>query len=291
MFRARGGGSVGGLVLRVPPTTFARRARATINAKKPPLRHIYSRLVKRARRKIQHARYKGPYSSTTIKDLPRDLIVKVVATVASQSFIDIHAVKMCCKDFLDATEDSYVWRRVSLDMFPLIQWLPNDKVLSFLKRCKECGNLESLYREGLQNYFNYPNGNVDGGLGDLKVTAQKGHKEAKYVCGMISLCSQDNELRKQGFEHMRFLMKSKCVIGSRNKVKQLLGSMWKSNGMLKRNQSPLCNSKSTCKGWRVKIGRWVLVDDDDDDDGETSSCEYCRWDHELEVFYRLLSVN
>ncbi|XP_057432595.1 uncharacterized protein LOC130725376 [Lotus japonicus] len=87
---------------------------------------------------------------------------------------------MCCKDFLDAAEDGYVWRRVSLDTFPLIQWLPNDKVSSFLNRCKEYGNMESLYREGLQKYFDYPNGKIDG-LEIFKVAAQKGHKEAKYV--------------------------------------------------------------------------------------------------------------
>ncbi|XP_057425258.1 putative F-box protein At1g67623 [Lotus japonicus] len=146
--------------------------------------------------------------------------------------------------------------------------------------------MESLYREGLREYFGNPNGKING-LEILKVAAQNGHKEAKYVCGMILLCSEDDELRKQGLEYMRFLRMSKCVVGSRKKVKQLVNFVWKNNRLLGRNQSPLCNSKSTCKGWRVKRGSWALLDDDDD----INLCEYCRWDSELELFYQLFNVH
>ncbi|XP_057452142.1 putative F-box protein At1g67623 [Lotus japonicus] len=258
-----GEGSAGGPIPCVPRTASTRRARAKAHVETPPPQshQTYSWLVKRTRSKRRNNR-KGP---TTIKMLPRDLLVEVVATVVSHSFIDLCIIKKCCKDFHDASEDINIWKRVSLDKFPLIQWLPNDKISSFLKRCRECGNMESLYREGLQKYFYYPNGKIDG-FELLKVAAQKGHKEAKYVCGMILLCSEDEELRKQGLEHMRLLRKSKCVVGSRNKVKRLLGFMWKSNGEFGRNQTPLCNSKNTCKGWRVKSSAWILLDDDDDDD-------------------------
>ncbi|XP_057432113.1 putative F-box protein At1g67623 [Lotus japonicus] len=252
----------------------------------------YSILVKWARHKRRSTR-KGSHSTSTIKILLRDLLVEVVAKVASHSLIDLQNIKRCCKGFLDASEDSYVWQRVSLDTFLLIQWLPNDEVSSFLKRCRKCGNIESLYREGLREYFDYPNGKIDG-LEMLKVAAQKGHKEAKYVCGMILLCSKHKELRKQGLEYMRQLRNSKCVVSSRKKVKQLVGSVWKNNGMLKRNQSPLFNSKSTCKGWKVKTGIWILLDDDDDDNNngdDISLCEYCRWDHELEFFYQVFNVH
>lgn len=224
-------------------------------------------------------------SNAAIKSLSRDLLVEVVASAASQSFIDLHNMKICCKDFLEATEDNYVWQRVSLEKFPLIEWFPNDKALSFLKRCRESENTESLYREGLREYFGYPNGNI-GGLGSLKMASQKGHREAKYVYGMILLCSKDDECRKRGLEHMRSLRESKCVTICRKNVQRLSKSMWLNNGMLVRNQTPLCNSRSTCKGWRVINGRWLLLDDEDDD---TSLCEYCRWDHELEFFYRLFN--
>ncbi|XP_057432592.1 uncharacterized protein LOC130725372 [Lotus japonicus] len=289
MVRARGGGFAGRSSPRIPPSASACRARVAAHVKHSP-QHTYSRLVKKARSKRRRTCYKGLYSIAPITTLSRDLLIEVVATVASHSFVDLHTIKMCCKDFLDATEDSYVWRRVSLDTFPLIQWLPNDKVSSFLNRYKEYGNIESLFREGLLKYFGYPNRNIDG-LEILKIASQKGHKEAKYVFGMISLCSEDDDLRKQGLEHIRFLRKSKYVVGSRNKVKKLLDSMWKNNGMLRGNQSPLCNSKSTCKGWRLKTGRWALIDDDDDDVDDIGLCEYCRWDHELEVFYRLFNIH
>ncbi|XP_057426559.1 putative F-box protein At1g67623 [Lotus japonicus] len=272
----------------IPHIESTRRVRVSAHVQQS-LKQTYSKLVQKARSKRRHTS-KSTSHTVAIKSLSRDLLAEVVATVASHSFIDLHNIKMCSKDFLDATEDSSVWRRVFLETFPLIQWRPNDKVLSFLNRCKECGNIESLYREGMQKYFYDPNGKIDG-LGILKAAAQKGHKEAKYVYGMILLCSEDGELRKQGLEYIRFLRKSKCVIASRKKVEQLLNSMWKNNGMLERNQSSLCNSKSTCKGWRVKIGRWILQDDDDDDDDNIKLCEYCRWDHELDYFYRMFNIH
>ncbi|WJX92714.1 hypothetical protein P8452_74318 [Trifolium repens] len=126
----------------------------------------------------------------SIQSLPRDMLLEVVATVASQSLIDLHNIKMCCKDFLQVTEQKYVLQKVSLDNFPLIQWFPNENALSFLKRCEESENIEVLFREGLREYFNYPNGNI-GGLERLKIAAQRSHKEAMYVYGMFLLCSEN----------------------------------------------------------------------------------------------------
>ncbi|XP_057418895.1 uncharacterized protein LOC130713112 [Lotus japonicus] len=293
MARTRNGGSGGCSIPHVSPTVAARRMHATTHVVQPPsqqsLHQTNLRLVKRKRSKRQHTR-KGAYSTTSIQTLPRDSLVEVVATVAAHSFIDLHTIKLCCKDFLAAAPDRYVWQRVSLDTFPLIQWSPNNKETSFLNRCREYGNIESLYREGLRKYFNYPNGKIDDGVRILKIAAEKGHNEVKYVCGMISLCSDDDEVRKLGLEYMHFLRKLKCVVSCRKKVKQLLKSVWKNNVVLVRNSHPLCKVNSTCKGWRVKKDRWVLVDDDDDDDDDMSLCEYCRWDHELEFFYRLFNI-
>lgn len=109
----------------------------------------YPRVMKRARRNRRRTR-KDPYSTTTtkkelpclhstaaIKGLPKDLLVEVVASVALHSFIDLHSIKTCCKDFLDATEDNYILHRVSLDTFTLIHWFPNEKVSWFLNRCRK----------------------------------------------------------------------------------------------------------------------------------------------------------
>ncbi|GAU34133.1 hypothetical protein TSUD_66120 [Trifolium subterraneum] len=146
-----------------------------------------SRIIsKRGINKTRHA---------SIQSLPRDLLLEVVATVASQSFLDLHNVKMCCKEFLQVTEQNYVLQKVSLDNFPLIQWFPNEKASSFLKRCEESENIEILFREGLREYFSYPNGNI-GGLERLQIAAQRGHKEATYVYGNMQ--RMESEERSMG---------------------------------------------------------------------------------------------
>ncbi|XP_058777039.1 F-box protein At2g35280-like [Vicia villosa] len=218
-------------------------------------------------------------SSSTMQSLPRELLLDLIAIIGSQSFIDLHKMKVCCKDFLEVAQESYVLQKISLENFPFIEWTrtPNENALLFFKQCVESENSESLYRDGLLKYFNYPDGNIVGLL-SLKIAAQTGHKEAMYVYGMILLCSEDQESRKQGVEYMRSLRKSKCIMSLRMKVQSLTNSLWKNNGMLVRNQTPICNSKRTCYGWRVKEGRWSLLDDEDDD---IKLCENCRWDYEL----------
>ncbi|CAL0330563.1 unnamed protein product [Lupinus luteus] len=191
-------------------------------------------------------------------------------------------MKKCCKDFLDAAEDSFTYQHVSLDKFPLIPWLLDDKRISFLERCKESKNMDMLYTEGLLQYFK---GSIigDGGCGIelLKIVAEKGHREAKYVYGMIMLCSENEELRKHGLKYIRFLRESKCVIQCRKNVEKILQYMWENNKKLMQNQKILCMNKSTCKSWRPKHGRWLLLEDEEDDNDNINMCEYCRWDHEL----------
>lgn len=244
--------------------------------------------MKRVNNKKRHIHNNTSFSSNAsmIKSLPRDLLVELVISVTSHSFLDLYNMKICCKDFLEATNDKYVCQKVSLDQFPFIQWFPNKKASTFLKICRESDNTESLFREGLQEYFSYPNKENIGALENLKMAMEKGHKEARYVYGMILLCANDDESRKQGLKHLRFLRKSKCVMSCRKKIRHLKSFLWKNNnGMLmcNINQTPLCNG--TCDdGWRVKKDRWLLLDDEDDD---ISSCEYCRWDHEIESFSKL----
>ncbi|KAL5068562.1 hypothetical protein RYX36_019449 [Vicia faba] len=243
-----------------------------------------SMLFKKKSNKKQHA----PPSSSSIQSLPRDLLLEMLISVTSQSFVDFYNMKLCCRDFFEIAEEEekYVLQKVSINQFPLIQWFPNKKELSFLTRCMESGNIESLFREGFLKYFSYPNGNI-GGFERLKTAAQKGHKEAIYIYGMILLCSKNYESRKEGLKHMRSLRRSKCIMITRKKVEYLTGSLWKNNDLLARNETPLCDSKDTCKGWRVKKNKWLLLNDEDDD---IESCEACRWDHELEFFYKLFNI-
>lgn len=68
-----------------------------------------------------------PSSYSPIKSLPKHLLVEVVGRVAVASFDDLYRVKLCSKDFLDATEDDYVFQNMTLDKFPYMDWFPNKK--------------------------------------------------------------------------------------------------------------------------------------------------------------------
>ncbi|XP_019449750.1 PREDICTED: putative F-box protein At1g67623 [Lupinus angustifolius] len=151
--------------------------------------------------------------------------------------------------------------------------------------------MDILYREGLLQYLRVNIGGGGCGVELLKIVAEKGHKEAKYVYGMIMLCSENEELRKHGLKHMRFLRESMCVIRCRKNVEKILQYVWKNNKKLVQNQINLCKSKNTCKSWRPKQGRWSLLDDDDDDNNDVNMCEYCRWDHELVSFSKFFHVH
>ncbi|MED6106525.1 hypothetical protein PIB30_005517 [Stylosanthes scabra] len=134
---------------------------------------------------------------TTIQSLPKDLLVEIVASVASYSSNDLFNVKKSCKDLLDAGKNNYVYRRISLDKFSFIPWRRSSntkKLALFLKHCKENQNTENLYREGLRKCLE--NGNTEEGLKKLDMAAKEGHKEAKYVYGMILLCSSSMEDEK-----------------------------------------------------------------------------------------------
>jgi len=180
-----------------------------------------------------------------------------------------------------------MWQQVSLEKFSLFPWLHESVFDSFMQSCKEAGNIEALYRDGLRQLYGYK-GNIEKGIEDLKMAAEKGHLEARYVYGLILLCSYDDDLRKQGVQCMQLLRNAKYVVNCRNKVKALSMRVWKRpNGTLVRNPTPLC-CKKPCKGWSLKKGTWEPIDNEDDDDSIQNSCENCRWDVELDFFYDVL---
>ena len=92
---------------------------------------------------------------------------------------------MGCKDFLSASADRYVNQHASLDKFPLIPlaWFTDEKETTFLSRCRESGNLEILYCEGMMQYFSTLMMNL--GFENLKKAALEGHHEAKYVYSIL----------------------------------------------------------------------------------------------------------
>lgn len=229
----------------------------------------------------------GPSSS--IKALPKELLMEVLARVASGSVSDLYKAKISCRDFLHAGDDDFVYQHVSMDKFPLIPWFISDKESSFLRRCRESGNSESLYREGMVQYFSSLQ--INSGLESLRKASENGHKDAKYVYGMILICSEDEEQRKQGLELLRFLRMSRCIKRCRKRAERFFWSMWIRNRVV-RNLQPLCHSSTCDNNSRrlLKFSRgWPSLNEDEDDDDDIS-CENCIGDYELSLFFDLFSV-
>lgn len=263
------------------------------------------RLMKRVRKNTKNNNIRRQqhhhHSTSIIECLPRELLSELVAKVASDSFTDFMNLKLCSTQFLEITQDDYAYQNVSLHQFPLIRWLPNNThksyyhSSSFLNRCRECGNLDSLFREGMLQFFSFIQ---QEGFQTLKMAAQKGHKESMYVVAMINLFGnfQDNDGNKEeAMRFMRFLRKCKCVMKCRKRVRGCMRQIWMRNKNIvvgiNNNKKFLCDYYGKCEkesSWRCKRGNWELDNDEDDDE---NSCENCRWDRERKFFYELLNVN
>ncbi|KAI9103536.1 hypothetical protein K1719_023159 [Acacia pycnantha] len=196
-------------------------------------------------------------------------------------------------------EDDYIYEHINIKKLPYFPLFLKPQEYSFLTRCRECKNPESLYREGMAKYFSFNPRimDLDDGLEILKETSMKGHVEARYVCGMILLCSKVEEQRKHGFEFLSFFLgKLRCVKTCRNKVEAYLRLIWKNDHVctMFKDHRRLCGF-DMCRGLqetaRLERARPVLDDDEDDDEDEDEassiSCELCRWDYELHQFSKI----
>ncbi|KAI9079320.1 hypothetical protein K1719_038721 [Acacia pycnantha] len=153
-------------------------------------------------------------------------------------------------------------------------------------------NPKSLYGDGMAKFFCFKPDIMDlgAGLEMLKEASLQGHVEARYVCGMILLCSEVEEQRKQGFEFLSFSGKLRCVRTVRNKVRADLNTMWK-NHIVKttfKDRRRLCGF-DMCLGLQeiARLEKGLSVLDDDEDGLSLISCELCRWDYELHKFSKM----
>ncbi|KAK9056348.1 hypothetical protein SSX86_027438 [Deinandra increscens subsp. villosa] len=223
----------------------------------------------------------------TIRSLPRDLLVDVLGRVASSSFTDVFNVKLSCKDLLEPTEDDFIYQSISIDKFPLPHWInpPSAKVRSFLTRCFNKGNPESLFRKGMVDYFNVVD--IESGLKYLKAAVEKGHPEATYVYGMILLSGGDKS-SQEGLNVLNSLRYSRSsswnVQDSRDKVYSILSHMWIYNLITLEKVKTSCQKRDHVI--RFERRGWSL-----DEDKEISSCDRCLWYRELVCFYKVMNVN
>ncbi|KAK3223574.1 hypothetical protein Dsin_010599 [Dipteronia sinensis] len=207
-----------------------------------------------------------------IKSLPKDLLTDVLARVASGSVVDLFNVEHSCTDLLEVGNDNYVLQHACMDSFHTVPWLISDKASLFLRRCRDSGNAEALFRQGMLEYFTLFK--TESGLVLLQRAAHKGHIEATYVVGilLLSLSRGDNRLRRQGLNLLSCLKRRRCfkVIECRKRVKQVVSSLWIHNNVNV--------DIRTCTCWNTYRRGW-----EEDNYGVTCS-ESCFWEREATMF-------
>ncbi|CAK7356025.1 unnamed protein product [Dovyalis caffra] len=215
------------------------------------------------------------------KNFPKDLLTEVLARVASASFSDLFTAKLSCKEFLEVASENYIFEQITLEKFPVIPWRISHDASSFLDRCKENGNPEALFRQGMVEYFSSKK--PVSGFQYLKNAAEKGHAEATYVCGIILVC-YGGQFKQEGLELLSSLKSSKSIRQCRNKLKGIVRSMWidKSEAGIgpaePKSHGRTCNcSKFTKRGW---------IDEED-----FPTCDSCIWDHEATLFCNILRTS
>ena len=94
--------------------------------------------------------------------LLEDLWTEVLGYVALTSLTNLFNVKMSCKYFSKLAEDFYILQRASIKKILANPFCLSKKASSFLKLCLKSGNPESLFRQGVIDYFSL--GSIKSGL-------------------------------------------------------------------------------------------------------------------------------
>ncbi|KAJ7955089.1 F-box protein [Quillaja saponaria] len=248
----------------------------------------------RVLRAINKSRNKGRsnYHASTIKSLPSEHLKEVLARVGSDSFIDLYMAKQTCKEFLRIAEDDYIYKNISMEKFPRVPWKPSNQVAQFLRRCEEAGNAEALFRRGMLEYFTHVRREL--GTKYLRMAAQKGHMEARYVYGILLMCYNggDKVIKQKGFELLCLLRRDKCVTKCRKRVKEFISIMW-INCSVQNDQALICcwHSKTCNDNWKAKTGGRSSLSDDEDDEDDDVVCQFCGWDKEVKLFCNMFGVH
>jgi len=243
-------------------------------------------MKRRTKRREQH--------KVGIQSLPNDLLMEVLAKVASASFTDLFNAKVSCKDFYVLAKADYIFQHVSLEEFPLFWYRRDHQVLSFLRRCKESGNADLLFREGIREYFTLKNQRL--GLEFLEKASEKGHVEASYIYGLILICS-GGQLKQQGLQLLSSLIIDKLgglrIKECRRRVKDYIQSLWINNNIV-RDEEPYSH-RETCSNYgrtpnslTAKRAGWLSGNYIEDEDDKFMCCAYCQCDHEVDLFCNML---
>ena len=225
------------------------------------------------------------YSLSTKSSLPDDLWTEVLGSVASTSLTDLLNVKLSCKYFSELAEDFYILQRASIKKIPANPFCLSKKASSFLKLCLKSGNPESLFRQGVIDYFSL--GRIKSGLEYLKRAADKGHLEATYLYGIILLCSE-GELKQEGLRILSSLKRSNSggLKECRKRTKTMMQSGFWVRNFIGIRQQVLCCRKEPCQVLKRNSG-WEPNDFELDADDD-ALCDACSCNCEVEWFSNVL---
>lgn len=219
-------------------------------------------------------------AGTSMESLPKEMIVRVLALVASKSLTDLVNAKLSCKYLLEISEDDFIFEKVSIDKFRILPWWKmTNPVSMFLKRCEESGNPEWLYVLGLYEFFSLSKTNY--GSSCLKRAADKGHVKSSYIYSIILICC-GGEQKEQGLKLLASLKRFRTT-EFRMKIRQDFQRIWIRNIItIDPEHEEDFNSRScNClENWNG--GSW------EGEDAAASCCESCFCHREAEFFCQLL---
>ncbi|GMP69915.1 hypothetical protein CsSME_00028994 [Camellia sinensis var. sinensis] len=251
-----------------------------------------SKLMKRiGRRRSKENKNGREVIVASFESLPSEVVVEVLGRIASSSFTDFFNAKLSSKILNEAADDNYIYQQMSLEKFPVVPWRVTTEASCFLNKCKESGNPEALYRQGVVDYFSLMR--IESGLESLNRAASSGHGGALYVLSIIFLFSEDDEFKKQGIRILSSIHKSKPTSGKRrlirecrDKLREIVRMIWVVNPLVqKQRPSTCCAIRDNDVDRHERLGRrrrrrgWESDDEDDDDEVE---CDGCRCDREVD---------
>ncbi|KAK9181592.1 hypothetical protein WN944_024730 [Citrus x changshan-huyou] len=145
------------------------------------------------------------FRTRSIFSLPDELLSEILARVGACSLDDLLNAGLSCKLFNEIAFDKYVLRQASIEKIPAMPWHKN---YSFLEKCRDSGNPEALYKQGVVEFFSYSN--LEAGVAYLDIAAKSGHLGASYILGVIFLCKDDGEESNQkGMQHLDEVYRAK----------------------------------------------------------------------------------
>ncbi|MED6225821.1 hypothetical protein PIB30_097399, partial [Stylosanthes scabra] len=167
-------------------------------------------------------------SQRRLVTLPPNVWAKIASDVAHSSVRDLCSMRCVSTEFQDAGAAEIVFTRTSVVDEWRRTWLSDaekEYAARFHKRCKQCGNHELLYRNGMRHAF--LDDNTDAAISTLLKPAREGHVAAAYVyCMLVLLGDKGDRERAEAIEMFSALEYSPGLAACRSAIKRHGDYMW-----------------------------------------------------------------